>query len=214
MTHAAGGTTRPVQLTMSPAIQRDAQRLRRAVRDSVSSSPGAFLATIDDINRKLASDWINEIRSSTWAVVQKGDRILAIAAAKRPDCEEDKGLDPSTVRFIESVWVAETIRRCGIGRRLVEYLMDVERARSHIQQFLLWIFSTNQPAAGFYENMGFKRTGEEKWLAQANETEIKYHLRFDSAVLAADELRSKKYAREIDRRMYDVCYRVLGRPGS
>jgi len=196
--------------TADSAIQRDAQKLQWAVRESVSSSPGAFLADIDDIDAKLASDWIDEIRLSTWAIVQRGDEILGIAAAKRPDRDKDKDVNQSTARFIESDWIAGAMRRRGIGRRLVEYLIDIEREKHHVQQFLLWVFDTNEPATDLYEDLGFKRTGEEKWLARANAKEIKYQLLLDSAVLTTAELRSRRSARENDWRMYSVRYRILG----
>jgi hypothetical protein len=85
MTDSPNRIVYPAKLTAGSAIQRDAQKLQWAVRESVSSSPEAFLANIDDIDAKLASDWIDEIRLSTWAIVERDDEILGIAAAKRPD---------------------------------------------------------------------------------------------------------------------------------
>jgi ribosomal protein S18 acetylase RimI-like enzyme len=132
MTDSSDRIVYPAELTAGSAIQRDARKLQWAVRESVSSSPEAFLAHINDIDAKSASDWIDEIRLSTWAIVERDDEILGIAAAKRPDRDEDKDVNQSTARFIESVWIAGAMRRRGIGRRLVEYLIDIERERHHV----------------------------------------------------------------------------------
>ena len=96
MTDSPNRIVYPAKLTAGSAIQRDAQKLQWAVRESVSSSPEAFLAHINDIDAKSASDWIDEIRLSTWAIVERDDEILGIAAAKRPDRDEDKDVNQST----------------------------------------------------------------------------------------------------------------------
>ena len=48
---------------------RDAQILQKAMRKSIAASPDAFLKTVDDVDEKPIDYWVNEILSSTWAVM-------------------------------------------------------------------------------------------------------------------------------------------------
>src|SRR5690349_20002117 len=87
------------------AIRGDAELLQNAIRDSVTTSPEAFLKTVADVNLLSIEYWEKEIDKSTWAVIQRGEEVVGIAVAKRPDREIDTDIDPEKARFIESVWI-------------------------------------------------------------------------------------------------------------
>ena len=72
MANQASGAEDPVGAEPLPGL-RDAQMLKEAMHEAISTSPEAFLMTIDDIKAKETDYWEREIRSSTWAVIQKGD---------------------------------------------------------------------------------------------------------------------------------------------
>lgn len=59
---------------------------------------------------------------------------------------------------LESIAVAEHAQRRGIGRRLLGALVPELRQRG-IQDLLLEVRSSNQPANRFYESENFKQTG-------------------------------------------------------
>jgi ribosomal protein S18 acetylase RimI-like enzyme len=211
MTDLVEGTRSPAAANPR-AVLGDAETLQRAIRKAVATSPRAFLKTPDDIDAKSIFYWEQEILRSTWAVVEQGTEVLGIAAAKQPDRDKDFNIDDfDRARFIESVWIDDSIRRRGIGMRLVQFLIDVECDQRGIEQFFLWVFNENEPAIRLYEDhFGFKPTEAKNWQPQVKMTEIQYRLLLDSPVQLAAKLRVNADARENDFRELGIHYRVLG----
>jgi ribosomal protein S18 acetylase RimI-like enzyme len=203
-----------MEINADPMLFRDAQILHTAMREAVRTSPQSFMRTVEDIDAEPLHYWINEIRSSTWAVAQHSGRIVGVVAAKSPDPEKDKE-DPATVRYIESVWIAPGLRRRRLGERLIKFLLAMEyRNNQYIRQFVLWVFSNNKPAMKLYEHIGFTRTPE----TNASETkadtrtEIKYRLDFDPESHTTIALVASEIARGREQLHRGVTYRVLGQP--
>jgi ribosomal protein S18 acetylase RimI-like enzyme len=207
----AGDTGRPWDVTADARPSADARILRRAIRESVATSPDSFLRTVSDIDAKPSGYWEKELRSATWAVIQRGNKVLGIAAAKQPsdeDVKEFEHVDRSTSRFIESVWIDPSIRGRGFGERLVRYLIEIER-EMRIQRFLLWVLVQNSPAIKLYERMDFKWMDHEKPHG-SGKIESLYMRLYDSAEAMATELDGNKAAREQDWEDDRVRYRLLG----
>ena len=59
---------------------------------------------------------------------------------------------------IVSMWTAPTHRQLGIGRLLVNAVLDWARTRN-VHALLLMVTSNNDPAIRFYERLGFTKTG-------------------------------------------------------
>jgi ribosomal protein S18 acetylase RimI-like enzyme len=179
---------------------------------AVSTSPEAFLATKESLLRKSVLDWATDLDSSTWVVAGQGSKVVGLAAAKLPRAEDDWGYaDEASARFIESVWIDPSVRRQGLGGRLVKYLIERERAKnSEVNQFYLWVFEDNGPAISLYEQIGFKPTGRASIPAGRVDPEVQYRLLFDSGELEEDELMENKMARAMDWVNYGLRYRVLG----
>lgn len=118
------------------------------MREAVSTSPGAFLTTVAEIDARSSDHWEDELRSSTWAVVQRGDEVFGIAAAKLPSDDDGYIRHSQTARFIESVWIAPSMRGNGYGERLIKYLFDAECKKSaDVDRFFVWVLSrTQQPS--------------------------------------------------------------------
>jgi ribosomal protein S18 acetylase RimI-like enzyme len=192
---------------------RDAKILQKAIRESISTSPEAFLKTVDDVDERLIDYWEKEIDTSTWAVIQRGEEVVGIAVARFPDHEMDTDIDPTAARFIESVWIAPELRGRRIGERLVRFLFEVECNKNPgIKQFLLWVFDQNDRAIRLYERMGFADTGIKNHDSRGGRTEVRfqYLLTFDTAVVEAAETVVNEAARRADRCQFDVRYRILG----
>lgn len=190
---------------------RDAKILHYTVREAVRTSPNAFLKTVRDVDAKALDYWIDEIRSSTWAVAERDGEVVGVAAGKRPDPDKDDE-DQATSRYIESVWIAPDLRGHRLGDRLIKHLLDAEyRKNQHIKQFLLWVFTTNLSAIRLYEHMGFVRMPEEH---TGIRTEIKYRLDFNREVYGAIRLTVNEAVRRQDQRQYGVTYQVLGEKDS
>ena len=69
---------------------RDARILKKAMRESISTSPGSFLKTVADVDSMSAGYWEKEINSYTWVVIQHLDNVVGIAVARWPDKEMDR----------------------------------------------------------------------------------------------------------------------------
>lgn len=186
----------------------DAQILQRAIRKSIDTSPEAFLKTVEEVDNCGTDYWEQEIASSTWAVIQRGEDVVGIAVARRPDPEKNSDIDPPSTRFIESVWIDPGLRGSHLGERLVRFLFAVEYAKSPgIRQFLLWVFEKNVPAIRLYERMGFVYDIEQKLPDGSGRIELRYRysLKHDAAPMATAE-----ESRQQDLDMHGLIYRVLG----
>ncbi len=191
----------------------DAQILQKAIWESISTSPEAFLKTVDDVDERSIDYWEKEIDTSTWAVIQRGEEVVGIAVARFPDREIDTDIDPAAARFIESVWITPELRGRRMGERLVRFLFEVEcKKNPGIKQFLLWVFDKNHRAIRLYERMGFVHTGIKNHNIRGDRTELQfqYQLTFDTAVVKATETVVDEAARRADLREFDVRYRILG----
>ena len=199
-----------MEISVSSVLRWDAETLYYAMREAVSTSPGSFLKTVEDVDAEPPDYWVNEVRSSKWAVAQSGGEVVGVAASKLPDPGIDSE-DPATARYIESVWVAPSLRRKRLGERLIKYLLATEYWNNlHIAQFVLWVYATNYSAMRLYEHIGFIRTPESNVGAR---TEIKYRLDFNPEVHTTIGLAANGTQRH-DQLHRGVTYRLLGQPDS
>jgi len=199
-----------MEISASSVLRGDAETLYYAMREAVITSPDSFLKTVEAVDAEPPGYWVNEIRSSKWAVAQHLGEVVGIAASKRPDPSVDTE-DPATARYIESVWVAPGLRRKRLGERLIKYLLATEYLNNlHITQFVLWVYATNDSAMRLYEHIGFIRTPERNVGAR---TEIKYRLDFNPDVHTTIGLAANRDHRH-DQLHRAVTYRLLGQPDS
>ena len=193
--------------TVAPynALRPDWCILRDTMLESVATSPDAFLTKADEIKGRSQEFWEGKLESSHWAVVQRRDEIVGIAAAKSP-AKMDVYARQGQACFIESVWIAPCMRRKGVGDRLVTYLIE-EELRAEIRQFYLWVFKENNSAKELYKKMGFKPTGRPSVLL--GESEIQYLRDFGGAPIDDEEVGRNETARKRDWRKLEITYRML-----
>jgi ribosomal protein S18 acetylase RimI-like enzyme len=202
----------PVEGEGGPTL-RDARVLRKAMRESILTSPGSFLRTVADVDNMGGDYWDKEIGTYTWVVVQQLDKVVGIAVARWPDQAIDHDIDPNKVRFIESVWIAPEFRGSRMGERLVKYLIEVECDRyPNVKNFMLWVFEDNKRAIRLYVRMQFKYKGKQPLSGQSDRFELRYQyvLPHRSGKRAARRVVVNAAAREDDLRRYGVTYRTLG----
>jgi ribosomal protein S18 acetylase RimI-like enzyme len=184
----------------------DSDVLRDTILKSVATSPGAFLATAAELKEEPPEYWETRLKSSSWAVVQRGGQTLGVAAAKPPSEVDDYALQEKAC-FIESVWVDPSMRGKGLGERLVAYLIEQQRKVAGIQKFYLWVFDSNTPAIRLYKRMDFKPTGQPSDLL--GKSEIQFLRAFDSDLIDDDELKRNAADRKKDRKELGITYRLL-----
>ena len=193
-------------------LHDEALTLQTALRESVSTSPEAFLKTSEDIDNLAIDYWVKDIGSATWVVIQKSEEVVGVAVA-RLDREMDCDIDPDKVRSIESVWIAPQLRGYGLGERLIKFLIEMECKKCpDVEQFLLWVFKENHHAIRLYGRMGFNYTGRSQkinWIGKT-ERQYKYQLKLNRPVGEAVDMVVNNTVRRDDLCRFGVRYRVLG----
>lgn len=180
--------------------------LRDTILVSIATSPGAFMATAAQIESRPPQFWRRELRFSTWAVVQRQDEILGIAAAKSPSAT-DLYASREEACFIESVWIAPEMRGDELGQRLVTYLIEKKR-RVGVRKFYLWVFDHNTPAISLYKRMDFTQT--KRFSDLPGGREIQFLREFDrEVIITAEELKADAGERERDWARSGLTYRML-----
>jgi ribosomal protein S18 acetylase RimI-like enzyme len=186
----------------------DAEILRQAIRESISTSPEAFLKTIEDVDNRASGYWQKEIDISTWVVILRGDEVVGIAVARYPDLELDRNIDRTRVRFIESVWIAPGLRGSRLGERLIRFLFEAECAKSPgIRKFMLWVLAENRRAIRLYKRMKFRYVERQILPDGSGRIELRYEYQLK---LGARAMKAAAKARQNDLRKHDMTYRVLG----
>jgi ribosomal protein S18 acetylase RimI-like enzyme len=138
-------------------ITRDCAMIFRDVRlRALRDTPTAFGSTFANESQLSDLDWENR------AVQWNGERSVAFLAwDANLACGIVAGFvdrNDATRAQLVSMWVAPSHRRLGVGRRLVSGVIDWARSMG-VERLLLTVTSNNEAALGFYENLGFTKTG-------------------------------------------------------
>jgi len=138
---------------ITPAAWANLKEVRlRALADT----PFAFGSTFADESQLTDADW--QERAVKWTsdrsaayLAWDGDLPCGIAAGFLD-------LENRAIAHLVSMWVAPTHRRRGVGRLLVNNVIDWGRSRQAVSLNLM-VTSCNCGAMRFYESMEFFKTG-------------------------------------------------------
>lgn len=140
------------------AIHADEGHLLRAVRlAALSSAPGAFLETYDEVAADDEETWAARAAASTG----DGDQLILLAL----DGDEPVGMagiarDIGQRRrhraTLWGVWLQADQRGRGIGRRLVQGALDWARERD-VRAVYLEVVENEDPSWSLYGRLGFVR---------------------------------------------------------
>jgi ribosomal protein S18 acetylase RimI-like enzyme len=124
--------------------------------NALQESPWAFGSTYAREVAFTESEWL--ARLERW----NGERGVGFLAMEGESACGIAGalLDPEDPRRAQlvSMWTAPSYRRKGVGRLLVNSVIDWAKQR-RIETLLLMVTSANGPAVRFYEQLGFTQTG-------------------------------------------------------
>lgn len=124
----------------------------RALRDT----PSAFGSTYAREQQLSDAEWLKRV--AQW----NGDRSVAyLAWDGDAPCGIVAGFleaDEPAMAHLVSMWVAPTHRRSGVGRLLVNAVIDWARSK-RATTLRLMVTSNNDVARRFYERLGFTPTG-------------------------------------------------------
>ncbi|WP_010587503.1 GNAT family N-acetyltransferase [Schlesneria paludicola] len=125
----------------------------RALRDS----PMAFASTYHQECQLRDLDWL--VRADQ---LDDGRSIGLIAVESDVACGMVRGATDdvdATVGWVESMWVAPTHRKVGVGGQLILAIVEWAHTRN-LRMLKLEVTSNNQRAIRLYERLGFSPTGK------------------------------------------------------
>ena len=136
----------------------EGQTLRSIRLAALSDSPAAFGSTLSREMQLSGDDWAERARRSAsgseralFFAVGEEESILGMAGGYRPE-----GMAPE-VELI-SMWTDPSARRSGVGRLLVNAVIEWSRSVG-AEKVDLWVTRGNGPAECLYRAMGFVPTG-------------------------------------------------------
>jgi GNAT superfamily N-acetyltransferase len=146
----------------------DWEALKSVRLAALHEAPYAFGSTYDEERRWSDDSWRD------WA--QKSDRaqeMVVFLAFDAGRCVGMVGGFKSSDDFAElgAMWVAPEARRRGVGRALVDAVVDWARSIGQ-RRVLLWVADANVGARDLYAAMAFEPTGETMPLPSNPEVEV------------------------------------------
>ena len=130
--------------------------LRAARLYALLDSPCAFTSSYAHESTWGELEWQRVLHAATWIVARDAENVIGLAKSAREPGR------PAT-RYVESAWVAPTLRRRGVLRALLQGLVELER-EAGVTDFLLWVLEGNHAAQCAYQSLGFVPTGERQFL--------------------------------------------------
>ncbi|HEY2466861.1 MAG TPA: GNAT family N-acetyltransferase [Terracidiphilus sp.] len=124
----------------------------RALQDSPTSFSGTYAKEVQSPNeewRERADRCNGDLRVGFLAY--DDDRACGMVFCFRDELDETEG-------SILSMWVDPAVRRAGVGKLLIDSVVDWAKSRG-IRGLKLMVTSVNGGAIGFYERNGFRMSG-------------------------------------------------------
>jgi len=169
---------------MMPA---DAAQYREIRLEGLKCSPQAFGSTYETESVQPLGSFSERLGTSAVFGAFRGVELLGIAGFKVRN-----GVKEAHKGLLWGMYVRPDARNAGVGRRLVEEVIDFARQRVELLQ--LSVVSDNDPARLLYTRLGFIEYGVEK-------NSLKQHGRYYDEILMALDLRQKQDAAAHTRRV-------------
>lgn len=143
-------------ITITPITPENVFSFKKVRLQALQESPSAFGSTYAREVAFPESEWL--ARVERW----NGEKGVGFLAMNEKTACGIAGalLDPEDTSRAQlvSMWTAPSHRRTGVGRLLVNAILDWARQRN-VKTLLLMVVSTNDAAIRFYERLGFAKTG-------------------------------------------------------
>lgn len=160
-------------MTSDIAIRRllaaDAEGYRSIRLAALADAPEAFGSDVATESASPVDAFANTLRSGYVAGAFAGERLVAIAGFRALEREKTRHRGD-----IWGVYVAPDARGTGVGRRLMEHVLDY--ARTQVLQVHLAVTASNGAAVALYEHLGFIRYGTEPRALKVNGRYLDEHL--------------------------------------
>ena len=137
-------------------LPEDAARYREIRLEGLRVSPEAFGNTFEVENARPIELFADRLRDSETMGAFEGAEILGVAGLRA-----NQGPKESHKGTLVGMYVRPQARNRGVGRRLVEAVIEVARTRG-VELLQLAVVSDNEPARRLYARLGFVEYGIEK----------------------------------------------------
>ena len=137
--------------TIVQATTEDWERYREIRLRALADAPFAFGSTFEQERERPEALWRERLANpggATFLATDEG-RSVGLVSVFFEDVRR---------AHLVSMWVSPEARREGIGRTLVDLVIDWA-ARNDAATVELWVTETNRPARELYERCGFAFTG-------------------------------------------------------
>lgn len=133
----------------------DAASYREIRLESLNLSPQAFGTTFQEKHAEPLARFVDRLRNSAVFGAFAGSDLVGIAGFFIR-----QGLKEAHKGVLSGMYVRLQARRAGLGRLLVEAVL--EHARRHVELIQLSVVVGNEPARRLYAGLGFVEYGIEK----------------------------------------------------
>ena len=140
-----------MQFTVEKANPDEWERVREIRIRALTDSPDAFGSTLEREERFEEIDWRNRLN-------QEGVATFIATLGKGQDIGLVTGAPYDEVAGLFSMWVSPEARGTGVGKQLVEVVVDWA-ASEGFPRILLDVADHNVAAIALYKSIGFQRTG-------------------------------------------------------
>ena len=143
-------------VTIEPITARNVSVFKAARLRALQDAPYAFGSTYAKESQFTDPEWLaraQRMNGEIGAGFLAMDGAIACGIVGSFLDQNDR-----TVAHLISMWTAPARRRHGVGRLLVEKVIDWGRLRG-VRTLVLTVTSNNESAMRFYERLGFTRTG-------------------------------------------------------
>jgi ribosomal protein S18 acetylase RimI-like enzyme len=134
----------------------DAALYREIRLESLRCNPEAYTNSYEDESAQALAWFEETVSSSAVFAACRGSDVLGIAALT-----PQRGRKKAHKGVVWAIYVRVTARKMGVGRRLIENV--IEYARSRLDLIQLNVNTDNQAARLLYESCGFSQYGIEEY---------------------------------------------------
>ena len=115
-----------------------------------------YLSSYDGAPKRRREDLLTMPAEAIQLVAKDWDHVVGWLMGHP---SEDDDCDPSGVYEVRACYVAPTHWRAGVGRRLMQHLLD-DIDRSQWREVMLWTPRDTAPTRAFYASLGFQPDGK------------------------------------------------------
>ena len=131
--------------------------------EALEKVPQAFLDEPSQAKNLPEQEWQRKMKNMHFAEVN-GELVGMVGAYQ----EEKKKL--KHILNIVSVYVKPSFRGQGIGKALLQQVIETAKKNQEIKKILLGVVTTQEPAHALYKSLGFNQVGHLKYAVKVDDT--------------------------------------------